>query len=99
MARSKEEIISEITDLLEALLESGLDEDSHYYSFTHRTISGNDILNIIQDIEAVDNVISNIRPVILTILRKTAQDYIKDDKYDGLTGKNLILKEEDDRIS
>lgn len=98
MSKSKEQIISEITYLLKVLLEAGLDEDCHYHHFTNRTISGSDIQDLIKDIDAVDSVISNVRPIILDILNKVAQSYIKNDLDDGLTGNNSILKEEDDRI-
>lgn len=78
MKNKNKKIIEESADLIEALLDSGHDEDAHWWGFNHRTISGEDILNLLQDIDAVDNVMEKVRPLIMKYLRESAENYIKE---------------------
>lgn len=76
---NKNKVIEESVEIIGTLLESGNDEDAHFWGYTQRTISGPEILKLIQDIDSVDVVMSQLRPVIVNWLKGTAEDYIKND--------------------
>lgn len=76
----KEKIIEESAELIDALLYSGHDEDAHLWNFSDRTISGEDIIDLLQDFDAFDLLMLRLQPAISRWLNKSAEDYIKEAK-------------------
>jgi len=73
--------IKKISSLIQALIESGLDEDAHFWGFKRDGLTINDIEKSIQDIEQLDQIMNNLRDSVIFSLKKVAQDYRREE-YD-----------------
>jgi len=75
MENSKDKVVKGCIRIIDVLLASGSDEDAHLWGLNPE-VSGKEILNYIENIENVDRLMSDLRPVIFKWLKITAEDYI-----------------------
>jgi len=78
--RTKEHMLlknESMASLIEDLLESGLDEDQHFrnYEFLINELNSQDIIDTVTDIDKLDRLMSEIRPIITNCLLQVAKDY------------------------
>lgn len=73
-----------LVDMIDELIESGLDEDAHwrYHGYNGNDNSmdaemANQIEAFTSNIDKVDSLMNDLRPVVLAALRKVREDYRK----------------------
>ena len=73
-----------LVDMIDDLIESGLDEDAHwrYHGYNGNDNSmdvemANQIEVFISNIDKVDSLMSDLRPIILATLKRVGKDYRK----------------------
>lgn len=71
----KTKLLSSMADLIEDLLDAGVDEDEHFRSNSFDELRQKDITSICQDIDQVDELMSLVRPIIIKTLLKVNKDY------------------------
>lgn len=76
MENSKDKVTEELIEIINILLDSGNDEGAHFWG-VEPEVSGKEILNYIENIENVNRLMSDLRPIILKWLKITAEDYIE----------------------
>ena len=74
---TKDEII---LDLIEHLIEQGIDEDAHYRSCNSDQLEASDIRELLSDIDRLDSLMHNLREVVIEKLNQVASCYERNKK-------------------
>ena len=64
-----------ILDLIEHLIEQGIDEDAHYRSCNSDQLEASDIRELVSDIDRLDSLMHNLREVVIEKLKQVASCY------------------------
>ena len=72
---TKDEKDEIILDLIEHLIEQGIDEDAHYRSCNSDQLEVSDIRELLSDIDRLDSLMHNLREVVIEKLNQVASCY------------------------
>ena len=64
-----------IADLIEHLIEQGIDEDAHYRACNSDKLEASDIRELVSDIDRLDSLMHNLREVVIQKLKQVADCY------------------------